>query len=430
MRVCLVSESWAPRIDGVAVSIEVLLRAAIEASDSGVTFSAVAPTGSFEKSGVPMRCVRSLRSPYDGYPIALTTRARTRRLLEQLDPEVIHVHTQGLLGVTALLAANDLDVPVVTSMHTDLQSYSSRYPSAGFCAPLMALAAREASIAWPPTPSGAAAALVELFVGRSTAVITPSEKMAEKLRGQTSADHLTVVPTPRSLSRSGVPNPPDARRHFGLSPGGVVVTYLGRLAKEKDVELVLHALSCGGGGLDRCELIVAGPGDQRRRLERTARREGLSDRVRFLGSLNEDEVRAVLSVTDVLALPSLTDTQSLALLEAASMGIPLVVRDERLAVGESVVRHERSGLVGASSEDFIAALRRMVESRALRRMCGAFAMEQAHLVGADYFPRILRVYERASASSGDDKRTIEKGEGRPLRRRKAPRRRKDRELGL
>lgn len=89
--------------------------------------------------------------------------------------------------------------------------------------------------------------------------------------------------------------------------------YLGRPAREKDVDLLLRALSVGGGGLDRCQLIVAGSGDQWRRMERLTRRLDISQRVRFLGSVDEEEVRTILVATDVLAMPSMTDTQSLVL---------------------------------------------------------------------------------------------------------------------
>ena len=395
MRVCLVSESWAPRVDGVAKSIAVLLEAFDHGVGSEDTFCAVVPRGSTNSLGIAMRVVSAVRTPYDGYALALTTRARMRRTLEELKPDVVHIHTQGLLGVTSLLAAKDLSIPVVTSMHTDLCAYSRRYPSAAlFGSPLFALAARDRSISWPITASGAAHSLVELFASHSQAIIVPSEKMAQEVRRQSSVTDLIVLPTPRDLSQGELKSRAEARSVYGLAEDATVVTYLGRLAREKDVALVLRALSVGGGGLDRCQLMVAGSGDQRRRLERLARRLYISQRVRFLGSVNEEQVRTILSATDVLAMPSMTDTQSLVLVEAASLGIPFVVRDERLAMGESIVQHDHSCAVGGSSAEFISALRRMVESPELRRSLGDFAQRHSRDVGAKYAQRLREVYAR------------------------------------
>ena len=98
---------------------------------------------------------------------------------------------------------------------------------------------------------------------------------------------------------------------------GCVFLYVGRLDPEKNVDVLLAAFEDVPG-----ELLVAGAGSEEQRLRSLA-----GDRVRFLGSLDRDQLPDVYAAADVLVLPSRSEPWGMVLNEAATAGLALVATD-------------------------------------------------------------------------------------------------------
>lgn len=146
---------------------------------------------------------------------------------------------------------------------------------------------------------------------------TPAAHVAESLRAL-GARRIELLPNPvPPLPR--IPRD-EARRALGLPADRPVVLFLGRLAQVKRPGRVLDALA----GLPGYEGVFAGDGPEREALERRARELGLSDRVRFLGRVDDAQKAQLLNAADVFCLPSEHEGQPLAILEAMSLGTPVV----------------------------------------------------------------------------------------------------------
>lgn len=115
-----------------------------------------------------------------------------------------------------------------------------------------------------------------------------------------------------------------ARQLLGLSPDEFVVGSVGRLNWAKDYSLLIAAF---GGALSqaRATLVLVGDGGEKASLQAAAAGLGLAERVRFLG--DRSDVRSILPAFDVFCLSSKTEGYSIALLEAATAGLPLVATD-------------------------------------------------------------------------------------------------------
>ena len=153
-----------------------------------------------------------------------------------------------------------------------------------------------------------------------------------------------------------------------------IVLFVGRLVPYKGVDVLLDAMA----GLNAVALIV-GDGPQRDALEAHARRLGIADRIRFLGSVTDEQLGSLYRSCDVFVLPSVTRQEAFGVvqLEAMAAGKPVVSTDLGTGVGW-VNRHGETGYV-VPPRDARAlgdALSRLLENPELRRSMGDAAMRR------------------------------------------------------
>ena len=180
-------------------------------------------------------------------------------------------------------------------------------------------------------------------------------------------DHLISAHRLRADRVVVVPNHVDTERFVpGTSvrePG--VVGFVGRLAREKNVAALVHAMA----GLPGARLIVAGDGPLRAGLEDLAHRLGV--KAEFLGAIPNAELPALLARVSVFALPSLYEWAPKSLLEAMAAGVPVVAAD--VPGIREVVRHGETGWLTSTDADALrVSLERVLGDKTLRtRLAGA-----------------------------------------------------------
>ena len=229
-------------------------------------------------------------------------------LLGREKPDVIHVHSFFGIGLEALLNGNFLGVPVVGTNHTTIAGFGPHIP----------------------VSEGWAAAYVMWFYNQCDYVTAPSRSVFAEL-GETrlSRPHRVVSnPIDIDLFTPARSDERDAlRARFGLrSP---TITYAGRLAPEKNIEVLLRALAVLRDGGKAAELAIAGHGSHEPVLRALATELGIEGQVRFLGTLAQDELARLLRISDIFAIMSTSETQSMVLLQAMASGVPVVAAQSR-----------------------------------------------------------------------------------------------------
>jgi glycosyltransferase involved in cell wall biosynthesis len=179
--------------------------------------------------------------------------------------------------------------------------------------------------------------------------------------------------------------------------GEVVVGAVARLSPEKGLRYLIDAFARLARGDDRVRLVLAGDGPERRRLERMVERQGLGERVRFLGEVPHESVPDVLADIDVFAMPSIWEGFGVAALEAAAMGVPVVATNVHGI--PDVVRDGETGLLVRAKDAtaLTGALARLVEDEVLRRRLGQAgrAFVQAHYSWAENVAQMEALYRMA-----------------------------------
>jgi glycogen(starch) synthase len=148
---------------------------------------------------------------------------------------------------------------------------------------------------------------------------------------------------------------------------GPVVLFLGRLHRQKGVDVLLRAFTSMPG----VTLVLAGDGPERGRLERLAHELGLRSRVRFLGFVPHDRVPGLLRSSDVLVMPSRYEELGTAMVEGMYAGLPVVASDTG-GVPE-LVEHDGSGLLvpPGQAAPLADALNRLLKDQDLSRRFGS-----------------------------------------------------------
>ena len=185
------------------------------------------------------------------------------------------------------------------------------------------------------------------------------------------------------------------RAKLGLGADDLALTFVGRLAKEKNVSELLAFLPAAPRNV---KLLLVGDGPCWHELEAQARERGLTDRVLFAGMAAPERVADCYKAGDVFVSASRSETQGLTYLEAMASGLPLLCREDDCLKG--VLSPGENGFSYTTEAGFSAAVRAL-QSAALRRRLGtaAQALAEARFSEAGFARAALAVYESCLAGA-------------------------------
>ncbi|OZB89272.1 MAG: hypothetical protein B7X41_03700 [Microbacterium sp. 14-71-5] len=333
--------------------------------------------------------------------VAELVRARRER------PDVVLVSTVGRVGLLGMILAAVYAVPLVMVVSTDTMGATAFYSplravgSAGVKPLLLMAASRRARAAFRRTPTtddeaGAAPVRAARFVERTTAALHADAREVVLLSPKGLSTYGRLCPDARvTVLPSGIDRLPRAPAPAELTwrPGGLRVLYVGRLAPEKNLSVLIGALrGAVDAGLD-VQLALVGEGPLRERLVAEATALGVRDRLVVAGPYPRAGLGGVYAGADVFAFPSTVDTQAYVLNEAAHEGLPLLVSDTANGVVEDGVS---ALVVPADPQSYARALATLCDGP-LRQRLGAAARRRAQLFGeAAQCARLADVVERAA----------------------------------
>jgi len=377
MRIALFSEVYWPMVSGVGVTLLRLVDALHARGHQVRVYSATyaLPAGTPDRPEVH----RSPSVPFFLYPDVQWAFPRLRDIVDDLEafqPDIVHVATEFSLGIAGVKAARQLGIPIIASAHTDYDQYAARYGVT------WALRAGWHYLRW--------------FYGQAHRVLCPSRIYEEALHthgvmhtGIWSRGVDPDVFSPRFRSEG-------YRAGFGVGPGDLMVTYIGRIAREKNLGLLVEAWDLLAPERGSAQLVLVGRGP----LEDEIRQREIPG-IHVSGLLQGPALSAAYASADIFAFPSATETFGNSLLEAMGSGLPPLVAASG-GVLEFVQHGGNAWLVEPDSAAAIAdGLRRLLADAALRRRLadGALRTAGARDWGTVY-ERLLADYREAVAARG------------------------------
>jgi 1,2-diacylglycerol 3-alpha-glucosyltransferase len=208
-------------------------------------------------------------------------------------------------------------------------------------------------------------------------LVVPSQAMLEVLRSYGVRTHAAVIPTGIELAQFSHGEGERFRVHHGIAPGRPALVHVGRLAFEKNIDLLLRMLTAVKLSVPDVLLVIAGEGPARRSLENLATCLGLRDNVLFVGYLSrEGALEDCYRAGEAFVFASRTETQGLVLLEAMALGVPVV--STAVMGTKEVLRPGRGCLIAEDDEaDFAAKVIQILQDADLRGRLAVLASRYA-----------------------------------------------------
>jgi 1,2-diacylglycerol 3-alpha-glucosyltransferase len=234
-----------------------------------------------------------------------------------------------------------------------------------------------------------------------TEFISPSLKTKERIRSYGVDRYINIVPTGIDFSRFQRTNLDSEKlaeiKSRWVLPGERVLLSLGRVAKEKSMDVILKGFSkVIESKEDNVRLLMVGDGPNRQGLIDLANQLGVSSHVSFVGAVPIQDVPYYYQIADVFVSASLTETQGLTFMEAmVSDRLVLCRFDENLA---NLIRHQQTGFIFNDEEDFVRQVNTIFnltkEKREQIHHQAATAVNQYAL--PIFYENLIEVYQRAT----------------------------------
>lgn len=350
MKIAIFTDSYGPKIDGV-VTLTQIMRQNFEKLGHEVAIVAPRPVRYKPKPDPAVYHLRAVSGLFfEGqYTIAPVSKSSTIQRLLDIKPDVVFFLAPGQVGLLGAKIAKQLKVPLVAIHTTDFYEYIIRYRRA---APAILAVGALAATAFDIKPSRLAKIFKDvdyhspdetnsqsivrqinkLIYAYCDLVLPPSAKLEKQLRdwGVDKTTPIRAVPCGVDALSTDLERQKYWRDKLNINKNDPVIIYVGRLAKEKNLDLLIDAFEIIARRNPQAKLLLVGGFGYKRTLMRKAAESDFRDRYIFVGKVPRQDLGNVYSISRVFAFPSLTDTQGLVLNEAALAGLPLVMVDTEL----------------------------------------------------------------------------------------------------
>jgi 1,2-diacylglycerol 3-alpha-glucosyltransferase len=294
--------------------------------------------------------------------------------LRATKPDIVHIQNHFLLSRAVFEVARELEIPVMGTNHMVPENIAHHLHLSP------ALEEKARLYLW--------SRFVQIY--KQLDFVTAPTATAAKLSQRPG---LTKEVTPVSCGIDLRRFSPDSNGsklapRYGI-PGRLTLLYVGRLDKEKRIEVILRAMPGIIEGVD-AQLLVAGPGKLRHDLEILVANLGLQDRVTFLGRLPEEDIPRLYRAADVFVIAGVAELQSIVTMEAMASGLPVIAADA-MALPELVHHGENGFLFPADDAQALAsAAVAILSNEPLRRQMAKKSLE---IIKAHDINKIVEQYE-------------------------------------
>lgn len=352
MRYAIVTETYPPEVNGVALTVQGLelgLRAAghqvdlvrpRQPSDAEAVDGTVLVTG----ANLPR---------YPGLRFGLPAPSRLARQWQHQRPDAIYIATEGPLGWSALRTARRLGIPVATGFHTRFDEYLPDY-----------------GVAWL---QAAALRWMRRFHNQADATLVPTQELQQFL-GEQGFDRVRLLA--RAVDSSQFEperRDPALREEWGIDGNGFAAIYVGRIAPEKNLGLAVKAFRRLQQVRPKARFVFVGDGPSRAKLAHD------NPDFIFCGVQRGDALARHFASGDLFLFPSRSETFGNVTLEAMASGLATVAFDYGAA--REYLRTDENGIAVNDDSEFVTAAVQLAGDDALRHRLGrtaATAMKRLH----------------------------------------------------
>lgn len=382
MKIAFFTDSYFPKVSGVAYAVETFARKLAEKHRVEIYAPTCGNGMRIEKSGgVVIRKFHSVPLPtYENAQIVLPTLTTLIKNLERFDPDIIHIHTPGTLGLLGILIAKRMHKPLVGTYHTlfsEMLMYASprlifdKYLQAidraieglGIDVKLLRSQVGVTEGEKKETiPQKVVWSVVNRVYGYADAVLCPSEAIKRELLKRGIKTRVEVLSNGLDLKMF------PCKKDYGT---GKRMLHVGRLSFEKKIDVVIKAAAKVVLKVPDAKLIIVGDGPAKDELIKLTSDLAIKENTEFLGMVERSKLKDYYRNSEVFVTASTMETQGLVVLEAMSSGLP-VVAVKKYALGDLVGHGKNGYLVKASDAEGMSMgiIKLLLEPKVQEKMGG------------------------------------------------------------
>lgn len=384
MRVGLFTETYPPYINGVSTSVA-MLKKSLEAEGHEVyvvTCNAALLTTDYDGHilripGVPIGI-------YD-YRLTSIYPIQAINIIKNWKLDVIHSHTEFGVGTFARIIAKQFNIPLIHTYHTMYEDYT-HYITKGYFDGI----------------SKKAVKYFTKFYCDTTAkmLIVPSQKTYDLLRYKYHfRKDIYIIPTGMDISvfdknKFKKKDILDLKKSLGINKDDFVITFVGRIAKEKNIDFLIKEFKQISDKYSHAKLLIIGTGPDIKDLEKLAKSLKIQDQVIFTGKVLWETIPIYYQLADVFVSASNSETQGLTLTEAMASSVPVVcMKDPSF---EDILVDNVNGMFFTDGDEFVHDIKYLIDHPKEKEKMSKEALKTAESMSLTaYAKRVINVYEKA-----------------------------------
>ncbi len=346
MKVALFTETYLPVINGVVTHVKTLKEGLEALGHKVLIVTADSSVKRHETSGDVMYCPAVRLKKIYNYDVASPLSMERLRMIKEFNPDIIHIHNEFGIGISGIIIAKILHVPLVYTLHTMYDDYVYYVANKHFCKFATDMTHRYA----------------RALAGTVGAITGPSKKVEEYFKKCGVKKPVNVIPNSVELDKYNLEkiNPDEVaelRRFYGYTNEDTVFCFCGRLGKEKNITWLLESFAKVLKREDKIKLFIIGDGPLHEQHAKEAEALGIDDVVTFAGKVEHNDTPPYYAMCNAYVTASLSDTCSISMLEAMAVELPVLHIKDELNRGQVI--HGVNGYVYKDAEEMYSEMLRI-----------------------------------------------------------------------
>lgn len=381
MKILITTDWYKPVINGVVTSVENLKKGLILAGHEVKILTLSGNIHSWREEDVYYVGSISAEIIYENARLKWSMPKQMMQEILKWKPDIVHSQCEFSTFRMAKEIASRCQIPLIHTYHTVYENYTHY-----FC-----------------FHHTMGKKIAEFFsrtlLADANAVIAPTEKIQTMLQNYGIEQPIFVIPSGIHIEKfmcNRSEKRRELREQFGIKPEECILLYVGRLAKEKNIEELFQILhKCGG----KQRMLIVGDGPYRSELERKAETLGIEKQLIFAGMVPAESIADYYAAGDIFVCASNSETQGLTYMEAMASALPLLCKADECLDG--VITSGENGLLYHTEDEFIQYVTRLKDDFILRNQMGILArqsIQERYSVQA-FATSCIDVYSRAIPSA-------------------------------
>ena len=393
VRIGIFTDTYPPYINGVSTSVY-MLKKALEKKGHQVFVVTINNENlhyKFDEDGTVIRIPGLPIGIYD-YRVSNIYPIKAMNIIRKWKLDVIHSHTEFSVGTFARIISRQFNIPLVHTYHTMYEDYT-HYITKGYF----------------DKSSKKIVEYLTLFYCDKTAneLIVPTKKTYDLFKQKYEVDrNIYIIPTGIEIERFYVENVSQSgveelKKRISLQDDSFNILFVGRIAKEKNIEFLIHAQKNIVSLSKDINLIIIGDGPDLDEYKRLVNKMKIDDNVFFVGKVPWEEIPLYYRLADVFATASKTETQGLTVIEAMAASVaPICIDDESF---KNTVIDGLNGRIFNTQEEYENIIEELYHDREKLRQLQHQARNNAEVHSSKYYAEsVLDVYKHAIANKEND----------------------------